>query len=417
MTGPRKLDVYRGTQLVGELIDEAPLKFVYSDLCLQNKEGAIAPNLDLSQAEYSGDVVEAFFENLLPEGKIRKLLSLKYHTTTTFGLLSEIGGDSASNLTVLPQGKKPEPPSYQDTTWESVNETLHNPYEITQAGQADEGIRISLAGAQRKITLAVTTDGTPSLPLGNSPSTYILKPDIMGIENVWSSAINETFVMSLARSLNIGVAEVSYQPIVKACLVKRYDRIIEDNGNIRRLHQLDLCQLDGKPSTIKYESDGGPSLLRCRELLSENGVPAADMKRFLQWVFFNLFVGNNDGHAKNLSIYYPPDQGVRLAPFYDLLCTSIYSGLSRKFAFKIGGENIPGDINRDQITQMAGEMNFKAAYVFSIANEIAGGILRQIDGITSRLTNIANIGSEKTLLSRLNRYITQNTQKLQKRWN
>ena len=147
--------------------------------------------------------------------------------------------------------------------------------------------------------------------------------------------------MKLAYALGIDVAETYYQPIAKSCVIKRYDRIFDKTNQIIRLHQLDLCQLDGKPSNIKYESDGGPTLLRCSQLLKENGVPSQDTKRFIQWIFFNLYVGNNDSHAKNLSIYFPPEEGARLTLFYDLLSTSIYSGLSNNFAFRIGGENKP----------------------------------------------------------------------------
>lgn len=65
-----------------------------------------------------------------------------------------------------------------------------------------------------------------------------------------------------------------------------------------------------------------------------------------------------DAHAKNLSFLYHSRQ-IRLAPFYDLLCTSIYEELSKKLAMKIGKENglewmmerhwgrLAGDINID----------------------------------------------------------------------
>jgi serine/threonine-protein kinase HipA len=52
-----------------------------------------------------------------------------------------------------------------------------------------------------------------------------------------------------------------------------------------------------------------------------SSAPAVDLLNLLRWVFFNLYTGNNDSHAKNLSVYQPPGQGVRLTPFYDLMCT------------------------------------------------------------------------------------------------
>jgi len=54
----------------------------------------------------------------------------------------------------------------------------------------------------------------------------------------------------------------------------------------------------------------------------------------------DFIIGNMDGHAKNLSFLYQ-GRHLRLAPFYDLLCTEIYEGLFRKSAMKIGKENRP----------------------------------------------------------------------------
>lgn len=414
MAEVRKLDVFRGDKLVGVLIDETPLRFIYAEPVLVHGKEPISPAMGLGQAEYAGEVVEAFFENLLPEAGIRELLKLKYQVSSIFGMLMAIGGDTAGNLTLLPHGKLPEAPQYEKISWEEIAESFRDPNKTLPSGKTEDGIRISLAGAQKKISILVGADG-PYQPLDSSPSTHILKPDIKGIDGVWSSAINETFVMKLASSLKLGVAEVEYEPIVRACLVKRYDRITNNDGSIKRLNQLDLCQLDGKLSTVKYESDGGPSLARCCQLLRDNGVPASDMKRLIQWVFFNLFVGNNDGHAKNLSIYFLPGEGVKLTPFYDLLSTSMYPGLSRKFAFKIGGENLPAEIRSNQVTEMAKELNFKPKYVMKIAETIADDILINIDDITAKLMPVANLGSDRTLLERLNAHIKRNTIKFQKR--
>lgn len=414
MSTTKKLFVYRGETLVGTLLDESPIKFVYDVAWRKNYQEAISPNIGLSEIEHSGESVESYFENLLPEAGIRDLLKLKYQTTTTFGLLSAIGGDTASNLTILPEGQLPEPPKYQAITWQDVADQFTQQQGVIRNIQEQDGLRISLAGAQRKFSVCIDKDGNPLLPLGSSPSTYIVKPDIQGIESVWASAINETFVMKLAAKLKLGVAEVSYQPIAKACVIKRYDRQLDANGQIKRLQQLDLCQIDGKPSTIKYETDGGPTLLRCRELLSQSGVNAADTKRFIQWVFFNLYVGNHDSHAKNLSIYFPPT-GVRLTPFYDLLSTSLYSGLSRTFAFNIGGESKPSNINQDQVIAMAESLGFKAKYVLNIAEDVSNNLLAALDTTSEEINTVASVGTEKTMVERLNLHITSNTKHFQRR--
>lgn len=416
MSAVRKLAVYRDETLVGLLLDESPIKFVYDATWRQHHQEAISPNIGLSQAEHSGQAVESYFENLLPEAGIRDLLKLKFQVTTTFGLLTVIGGDTASDLTMLPEGESPQPPKYQAITWQDIADEFTQQQGVIRNIQEEDGLRISLAGAQRKLSICIDHDGNPLLPLGSSPSTYIIKPDIQGVEGVWASAVNETFTMTLAAKLKLGVAEVSYQPIAKACVIKRYDRLLKANGQIKRLHQLDLCQLDGKPSTIKYESDGGPNLKRCRELLSQSGMGAADTKRFIQWIFFNLYVGNNDSHAKNLSIYFTPQAGVRLTPFYDLLSTSLYTGLSRKFAFKIGGESKPSSLNQEQIIAMSELLGFKPQYVLKIAEDISNKLLDSLNIVSDEINTIASVGTEKTMVERLNQHIASNTKSFQKRF-
>jgi serine/threonine-protein kinase HipA len=42
-----------------------------------------------------------------------------------------------------------------------------------------------------------------------------------------------------------------------------------------------------------------------------------------------MLVGNMDGHAKNLSLI-TIGKRTRLAPFYDLVCTTVYPNLSQK---------------------------------------------------------------------------------------
>lgn len=411
----KKLAVYRDHALVGTLLDEVPLKFIYDAAWRERESGSISPHISVTQAEHTGLAVESYFENLLPEAGIRELLKLKFQVTSTFGLLSATGGDTASDLTILPEGETPKPPSYQTITWQDIADRFNQKTGVIRDLQEETGLRISLAGAQRKLSICMDAAGNPLLPLESSPSTYIVKPDIQGIDGVWASAINETMVMRLAATLGLGVAEVSYQPTAKACVIKRYDRITSHDGQIKRLHQLDLCQLDGKPSTIKYEADGGPTLARCRELIGQNGVIAADTKRFIQWVFFNLYVGNNDSHAKNLSIYFLSDHGVRLTPFYDLLSTSIYSGLSRRFAFSIDGESTPSSIQKEHIFNMARQLGFKPQYVLKIAEEIADALEDKLDKTTHEVSHMAAAGSEKTMAERLNHHIARTTKSFRTR--
>ena len=54
-------------------------------------------------------------------------------------------------------------------------------------------------------------------------------------------------------------------------------------------------------------------------------------------MIFNFLIGNNDAHGKNFSILHHKNGKIEFAPAYDILCTQVYSGLSKKMAMKIGG--------------------------------------------------------------------------------
>ncbi|MNQ87888.1 Serine/threonine-protein kinase HipA [compost metagenome] len=360
--------------------------------------------------------MHAYFENLLPEGRARTFLQVSRHATTVFGLLRSVGGDTASGLTILPQGERPAPPRYRPTTWQAIAARLKHAGVPALVAENAEGTRISLAGAQDKLLLTVMPDGSPAMPEGTAPSTHILKPDIRGLDGVWASALNETLVMQLAARLGLGVADANYQPDTSACLIKRYDRVPDGQGSLLRLHQLDLCQLAGKPSDVKYESDGGPSLADCRKLLKDTGVSAADLKRFLQWVFFNLCVGNNDSHAKNLSVLQTSEGRYSLAPFYDLMCTAMYPGLASKFAFAVGGEMKPGSIAHAQIQAMARDLGFNERYVMTVARTLMAELPVALDQVQASLKAQVRAGTERTLIERLGDWIRTNARRHAKRW-
>lgn len=44
---------------------------------------------------------------------------------------------------------------------------------------------------------------------------------------------------------------------------------------------------------------------------------------FIQWLIFNVLLGNEDARLKNLSFLLSA-KNVHLSPFYDLLCTAVY---------------------------------------------------------------------------------------------
>ena len=256
--------------------------------------------------------------------------------------------------------------------------------------------------------------------MGTTPSTYILKPDMVRPElKIWASAANETIVMRAAQHCEMPTARVSWQPVVRACLVERYDRSMEPDGTLKRLWQADFCQLSGLPSNTKYEADGGPTFKECFDLLSRHTVmPAHDQRNLLRWLIFNLAVGNNDSHAKNLSILSTPE-GLRLAPFYDLMstrvCPYVYDdGLGQHFAFSVGGEFHPGKIEKQHLLALAKSLAIAPKYLLKIAAETIDRVLVAVPlAVAEVLPLLSN--SEQVLAQRLELKILGIAKKMQNR--
>jgi serine/threonine-protein kinase HipA len=80
--------------------------------------------------------------------------------------------------------------------------------------------------------------------------------------------------------------------------------------------------------------------------------PLRDLETLARWTLFNLLVGNNDGHAKNLSLLYTSD-GVRLAPMYDVVSTHAYPQIDRHFSIEIGGQKTVEGLHRTELEKFA----------------------------------------------------------------
>ena len=368
-----RLDVFFRDTLVGRLWLDERRRFVFEyDGEWLNRKGAVplSLSLPLRKAPYTDDAARPFFANLLPESEIRKVIArqLGISEQNDFAMLQEIGGECAGAVSVLSQGSFPqEEPGYRELGEEELPKVIaelpRRPFLV-----GEKGVRLSLAGAQNK--LPVYMEGNRIfLPTGNSPSTHILKPPIQGLEE---TVENEAFCMMLATSLGLPVPKVTIRSGQdKLYTVERFDRERNKEGKILRLHQEDFCQALGVLPDQKYESEGGPSLARCFGFLKEKSIsPAADQKPLLSWVVFNFLVGNADAHAKNLAVIFTP-KGPRLAPFYDLICTRVYPGLTDRLAMRIGGENRPEWIQPRHWERFSSEISIKFRLTLRTLKEMA----------------------------------------------
>jgi len=337
------LNVYWNKDIVGTLqLDERRrFAFQYAPEWLKRENPMpLSLSLPLQADAYNDDIARPFFANLLPESELRRIIARKLGLSeqNDFALLEAVGGECAGAISLFSTDLAPDSGGrYRLLDNEKLNALIAElPKRPMLAGE--EGIRLSLAGAQNK--LPVYFDGTQiSLPMGSAASSHIVKPPIKQYQQ---TVENETFCMMLAVRMGLPVPQVTIlQKVEPLYVVTRYDRQHDEQGNILRLHQEDFCQALGVVPDMKYEKEGGPSLKLCFELLRNNSVqPIADLRHLLQWVVFNYLIGNADSHAKNIALLFT-NSGPKLAPFYDLMCTSVYEELTNRLAMKIGGDDRP----------------------------------------------------------------------------
>ncbi|MBN2497105.1 MAG: HipA domain-containing protein [Deltaproteobacteria bacterium] len=237
--------------------------------------------------------------------------------------------------------------------------------------------RLSLAGAQDKLPVLVEGEAI-LLPEGDAPSSHILKLPNRDFAHL---PANEVLVSMLARAVGLRVPDARLVALgqERACLVRRYDRRRGDDGKLVRIHQEDLCQALGLGHATKYEQEGGPSLVDCFELVSRaSAEPLTDCEQLLRWQAFNAAVGNADGHAKNLSLVLE-GRIIRLAPFYDLVCTRAYPGLDRRLAMRVGEVADPGQIRGRDWSRLADAIGVGRRYLLDLVREMVGSVRASLD--------------------------------------
>ena len=252
-------------------------------------------------------------------------------------LLGAIGGECPGAVSIWPGDKTPpEVHEYQPLS-DSDLRALFSSSGRPGLGSAITRGRLSLPGVQEKIALLKQPDGTWALPLEGAVTSHILKQPTGDFSGLLE---NELFCMTLAERTGLQVPDTGIPASgVRVFCAERFDRAVVnsyDGTPRRRIHQEDFCQVLGVPPERKYERDGGPGIRKCADVIRDfSALPAEDLPGLVKWVGFNCLTGNEDAHAKNLAFLYT-EQGLRLAPYYDLVSTEVYQELERGLAMKVG---------------------------------------------------------------------------------
>lgn len=349
-----KLDVYLFDKKCGELYSTSNngVLFEYSkEYCEEQNNIPLSISLPIEKKSFTQKECIPYFFGLLPEGEIKQQIANELHIseTSTLKLLEALGGECAGTVSLFNSEEKYIIPkseyefndeNYQLISNKEIADKILNCTK-TPILFSDKEYRLSLAGAQQKIALA-NFNGSWYIPKNGAPSTHIIKPSRKDYTDI---GINEYFSMSIAKEFLRDVPKCNILNFKNdtdsfdVFCIERYDRqIINKNESIKikRIHQEDFCQALGIMSTNKYQNDGGPGIAQIINLIkNKSSQPVVDVQKTIEYFIFNFLIGNCDAHGKNYSLLW--NNGIKLAPAYDIVSTVVYENLSRNLSMKIGG--------------------------------------------------------------------------------
>lgn len=329
------LDVLINGRRVGRLekASTGAISFQYGEEWLAwEHRFAVSLSLPLTPVAYRGAEVAAVFDNLLPDrDTVRRRVAERMGAQGTdfYSLLEAIGRDCVGAMQFRAEGDTD--PDEAGVRCEPVSDARIEAIlgDLAQAPlglEREQKFRISVAGAQEKTAL-LRMDGQWFRPVGTTPTTHILKPQLGqipsadGMIDMSDSVDNEHYCMKLMQAFGLQVAQTEIVTFGarRVLVVERFDRRWRNANNILRLPQEDCCQALGIPPTRKYQSDGGPGMRDILGLLKGADDPQADQVAFFESQILFWLIGATDGHAKNFSIFLSPGGRYSLAPFYDVL--------------------------------------------------------------------------------------------------
>jgi len=408
----RSLIAYIDSTRVGTLSENDNLwVFEYDPDWMVAPEGfGLSPALPRSTRRHedggTSRPVQWYFDNLLPEEALRRAVAGEAEikdSDDAFALLEYLGAESAGSLTLLPPDRLPSKEhAVVALSDEDLSARIRKIPRQTLTRNAPK--RTSLAGAQHKMLLVVKDDGLYE-PVQAAPSTYILKPDHPDAATYPATVFNEYITMRLARAarLTVPAVEMRYMP-EPVYLIERFDRVVDRKSlrvkgavapKVARRHAIDACQLLNKDRGFKHS---GATLEALRQIIQATINKAATRQALFRWLVFNIVVGNDDCHLKNLSFYIGGD-GAELAPHYDLVSTGAYHTKAIaaddgrwndvRMAYPLPGALTFGEVSLKAVLAAASELGLPEAAARRIVGQVTTRVAKEFDAIAARLVQDA----------------------------
>lgn len=392
----RELEVWLNDDLVGYLVENRKGgRFCYASRIEEVQSGnpLLSLSLPVKSKPYGESKTKNWFTGLLPEGRRRQEVaqSLGLSEQDWIGLLAEIGWECAGAVRVFEVGKaEPRRGSYEPLNLKELVTKLSD-ISARMPQQGTDDFRMSLGGFQEKMCVMMPElsaqishleNVEAYLPLGDAPSTHILKPEDM--QAYPGCAESEAWAMqvagSAARCSKVALLQIDGAP--DTLIVERYDRKRDTTNHIQRIHQEDACQALGLPPYNKYATKNiskgdAPTYKAIADLLLVYAAdPLEEQSELLRHMVVNYTLGNWDAHAKNTSFLFADNAVVSMAPLYDVVPIAEVEPRTTVMSLRINGKLDPSAITRADIVAEATSWGI----VSDQAEEIIDSCLSDLEG-------------------------------------
>ncbi|PUE63340.1 type II toxin-antitoxin system HipA family toxin [Arcobacter caeni] len=300
-----KLAVKVDGKYVGNIIKEND-EYIF-DYVSEKNDDFISLIMPVRAKNYIHNKLHPIFEMHLPEGYLLSIIKKHFSKilkTDDFGLLKVMSPSIKGRLSYEMDANTKDDALYLEDLLHPKSEKLFDELVSRFA------LSSALSGVQPKVLATIRNKATLKL------DDYIVKS--WG-EEYKELALNEYYCMQVVRGADIAVPEFFISDDEKLFIMKRFD-IVEEN---RYLGFEDMCVLLGKQRDDKYDGTY-EQIAKTIKIFVSNKHKKNSLKNFFKMTVINFLVQNGDAHLKNFGLVYDGIEDIRLAPAYDVVCTTLY---------------------------------------------------------------------------------------------
>lgn len=301
-----ELNVHVSSCPAGKLFRESG-EYVYRYNDKTPARAFVSLTMPVRKKDYAHPQLHPVFEMHLPEGYLLSIIKkqfAKLTNTDDFGLLQLLAPNIHGRVKFNPGDRSPEKSLSLDTLIHSDNPDLFDELVSRFA------LRSALSGVQPKVLATVENKATLHL------EDYIVKawgPDYPEL------ALNEYCCMLACKNAGIPVPDFYLSDDESLFIMKRFDLI--DDGEALGFE--DMCVLQAKQRDEKYSGSYEQVAKSIKTFVSAEN-KTASMEQFFKMIVLNNLLQNGDAHLKNFGLIYENLDSIRLAPAYDVVCTTAY---------------------------------------------------------------------------------------------